>query len=339
MANAFAGEMLFNHRVGMRIAGLVALASAAVLGSANMPLKAQATTGETPSASSFATPAWQITAGGHMSFEVASIRLAKPGTFTPPNFALNIDDTSIPPGGRFLADFPLESYIEFAYKIMPAREQESAMLAGLPDWVKTDHFVIQAEAPGSPTKDQMRLMMQSLLAGRFKLAVHFEMRTEPVLALVIAKPGKTGSRIQPHSQGLPCDAKWTAPPDLSSPSVAPGGFLPECGNTQAIGGPNHTVILGARNVTLEHIADYLGSLGILGGPVADQTGLGGMYDFSLQWTLERIVPPAAGAAPEVDAAGPTLLESLKDQLGLKLKSIKTPIQTLVIDHVEQPSPN
>ena len=65
------------------------------------------------------------------------------------------------PVRRFSADFPLEIYIEFAYKIMPTREQEDAMTAPLPKWVSTDHFVIQAEAEGYPTKDQVRLMMQS----------------------------------------------------------------------------------------------------------------------------------------------------------------------------------
>jgi hypothetical protein len=225
---AFADEMRFNRRLRMKVAGLIALASSVVLALATIPRKAQKTTGETQSVNLHITPGWENASGGKMAFEVASIRVAKPGTFTPPNFALNIDDTSIPPGGRFLADFPLESYIEFAYTIMPAREQEPAMLAGLPDWVKTDHFVIQAEAPGSPTKDQMGLMMQSLLAERFRLAVHFEMRTKPVLALVFAKPGKTGSRIQPHSQGLPCDAKWTAPQGRATYRECPVEFLLFC---------------------------------------------------------------------------------------------------------------
>jgi bla regulator protein blaR1 len=83
----------------------------------------------------------------------------------------------------------------------------------------------------------------------------------------------------------------------------------------------------------------MGSLGILGGPVVDHKELSGMFDFSLQWTLERNVSPSAGADPEVDAAGSTLLEALKNQSGLKLKPINSPIQILVIDHVEQPSPN
>lgn len=64
-----------------------------------MPLKAQATTDQTPSANSRTTPAWQIAAGGKMEFHVASIKLGEQGKFTSPNIALNIDDTPIPPGG------------------------------------------------------------------------------------------------------------------------------------------------------------------------------------------------------------------------------------------------
>jgi bla regulator protein blaR1 len=155
-----------------------------------------------------AAPDWEKAAGGRMSFEVASVRLAGSAPFRRPNFALNIDDTSIPPGGRFFADFPLETYIDFAYKIMSTRAQRDSMYAGLPEWVRKDRFVIQAEAAGNPTKDQMRLMMQSLLVDRFKLAVHFETRTVPVLVLVLARRGKLGARLKPHEEGLPCDAKW-----------------------------------------------------------------------------------------------------------------------------------
>ena len=285
------------------------------------------------------TPDWQKAAGGKMEFEVASIRPAGTGAFVPPNFGLNIDDGPIPPGGLFTADFPLAIYIGFAYKIMPTSEQEQTMVAHLPKWVASDSFVIQAKAEGSPTKDQMRLMVQSLLADRFKLAVHFETRTIPALALVPLKPGQTGPRLRPHAEGLACDAKWIAPPDRGSPSVAPGGFMPVCGSVQGISGPNHTVILGARNITLAQIADYLPSVQDFGRPVLDQTGLSGAFDFSLNWLHERSGPSPSGADAQLDPGGPSLFEALKDQLGLRLKPVNTPVQVLVIDHVEPPSPN
>lgn len=150
-------------------------------------LPAQVSSSEVPQSRSI--PAWQKAAGGKMSFEVASIRLAKPGTFRPSNMDLSIEDTSVPPGGRLFADASLESYVEFAYKIMPSREQEESMIADLPKWVGTDRFVIQAEATGNPTKDQMRLMMQSLLADRFHLHVHLERRVEPCSLLSLPGAG------------------------------------------------------------------------------------------------------------------------------------------------------
>lgn len=273
-------------------------------------------------------PAWQRAAGRHMAFETASIHLAKPGTFMPPNISFNIDDTSIPPGGRFFADFPLDEYIEFAYKIMLTPEQQDAMLAGLPKWVRTDHFVIQAEAPGNPTKDQMRLMVQTLLADRFNLKVHFEAPIEPVLALVTVKRGKLGPRIRPHSQGLPCDAKWTPPTDRTSPTVPPGGFMPECGFIEAIPGPHHTVMLGARNVTLEQIADYLAVLLHLGRPVVDRTGLSDRFDFTLQWVPERNGASASVASAQPDTTGPDLMEALREECGMKLRSTKARFKPL-----------
>ena len=139
-----------------------------------------------------------------MSFDVASIRQSKPGTFTPPNFALDGGDSYAPfpdPGGQFLADFPLSVYIQFAYKLPASPERTEAMLARLPKWVATDHFEIHAKADGKPTKDQMRLMLQSLLADRFKLAAHFETQDTPVLALLLDKKGKTGPSLRSHADG------------------------------------------------------------------------------------------------------------------------------------------
>ena len=252
---------------------------------------------------------------------------------------LNNEDTPVPPGGLFVADFPLQIYIEFAWKIMPTHEQEEAMLAHLPRWVATDHFVIRAQFSGNPTKDQVRLMMQSLVADRFKLAVHFENRDVPVFALVLDRQGKLGPRIRPHEEGPPCSRALAIPADRASMSIPPGGFLPRCGGVQAIDAPNRTLLLGARNITLENLAGYLPDFEDLGRPIVDQTGLSGTWDFSLNWLPERGGSSPAGPVQPADAEGAPFLEALREQLGLKLKPTKAAIQTLVIDHVEQPSPN
>src|SRR5260370_1020942 len=113
-------------------------------------------------------PPWQTAAGGKMAFGVASVRPSPP-TFSPPSFPLDPAHAYRPTGGRFKADFPLTVYIQFAYKYRFAPEQMQAMLAHLPKWVASDRFTIEARGPANATKDQMRLMMQSLLAERFKL--------------------------------------------------------------------------------------------------------------------------------------------------------------------------
>jgi bla regulator protein blaR1 len=323
----------------MRAVGLLALVSTVVLGLANVLLTAQTTSGEILSARPNAMPAWQAAAGKHMEFEVASIRLGEPGKFTPPNIALNIDDESIATGGRFFADFPLPVYVEFAYKLMLTREERETTLAHLPKWVVSQPFVIEARAPTTNvTKDQMRLMMQALLAERFKLSIHFETRQSPAFALVTIKPGTTGKRLRPHSEGLACDEKWIAPADPSSPSVPPGGFLPTCGGVLLIPGPNHSYILGSRGITMNHLAQYLPTLIPFGRPIIDRTGLRGNFDFSLEFAPERIAPNS-GADVQSEPPGTTAFEALKEQLGLALKPIKAPLPVLIIDHVEQPSPN
>jgi bla regulator protein BlaR1 len=288
-------------------------------------------------------PAWQTAAGGKMAFEVASVKRAQPGAaFAPPSFPLDAGDSFVsfgdgsgqPPRGRFRASFPLVAYISFAYKLTLTPEQRQAMLAHLPNWVGTDRFDIEARAEGNPSKDQMRLMIQSLLADRFKLAAHFETQDVPLLALTLVKPGKTGPKLRPHAGGPPCDAPSTE-------------VFPEaCDVYIMTSKPDRSVLSGSRNTTMAALAASLpgqanaaaglspGGLpsgeGRLDRPVVDQTGLTGKFDFTLQWT------PDSNAT---DTPGPTFLEALRDQLGLKLNSTKGPIQTLIVDHVESPSEN
>ncbi len=127
---------------------------------------------------------WEIVSGGKMEFEVAAIKLGDLEKFTPPTVPLSIEDDPVPAGNRFVADFPLVAYIEFAYKIMLTREERELMLSRVPKWVGSKPFFIEAKTPaGDHTKDQLRLMMQSLLVDRFKLAVHFETQEIPVFAL------------------------------------------------------------------------------------------------------------------------------------------------------------
>ena len=272
--------------------------------------------------------AWQSATGGKMQFEVASIRLSKPGTFTPPSFALSADDWFREPNGSFHADFPLAVYINFAYKQWLTGEQERTMLAGLPAWVKTDHFTIQAKAPLHATKDQYRLMVQDLLAERFGLKVHVEQRETPVLAMMLEKPGKTGPKLIPHELGPSCDQKAT------------GGVYPsECYSFSAMPKGGGEWLAGSRATSMELIAKFLGSMGgatgEIGRPVVDRTGLKGQWDFTF------VAAAFTNASiPEADASsGTTVLEAMHEQLGITLKPIKAVIPLLMVDHVERPTEN
>ena len=145
---------------------------------------------------------WQKDAGGHQSFEIASVKQNKSGSeVSNMNVPIGPGDIYPPNGGLFSGtNMPLVSYVYFAYKLSGTQFQFLLpQLSKSSSWVTNDRFDIQARADGNPTKDQMRLMVQALLADRFKLAIHYETRELPVFALVLSKSGKTGPKLRPHS--------------------------------------------------------------------------------------------------------------------------------------------
>ncbi|HTX39919.1 MAG TPA: TIGR03435 family protein [Bryobacteraceae bacterium] len=282
-----------------------------------------------------------------MAFEVASVTPSR-GEVGPPSFPVNVGEAYRPTGGYFRADFALRTYIEFAYKLPPVATLESEMFRRLPEWVTADSYHIEARAAiRNPTKDQMRLMMQSLLADRFKLEAHFETREMPVFALTLVKPGKLGPKLVLHAGGPPC-----SPADSANDAYGAylyGGraakgretretFPPFCDSVAFMRKPGGILLLGYRNATMEMVAGSLSGAVGQGRPVIDQTGLIGRYDFTMEWTLTPNGSPDTGSAPP-DTAGPTSLEALRDQLGLKVESTRGPVRILVIDKVARPSAN
>ena len=298
-----------------------------------------------------ATPAWQKAAGGKMSFEVASVRPSESRDLGA--FPLTSDSTFRQTGGLFRASFPLYLYIEFAYKLFETPEGRHEWLSRAPKWVATDNYAIQAKAPiGNPTKDQFRLMIQSLLADRFNLKLHFENRQTPVLALTLIKPGILGQRIRAHSEGPPCPTKTddSAPlgiaPDLDvwprlcfqvSFTPAPVPTPPNVVQKASV----HNHMAGGRDVSMETIIGGLNNLSNLGRPIIDRTGLRGTFDFILEWAPLPGDPYTMRGPgdPESDFVGTTFPEAVKEQLGMKLESTNAPFPTLIIDHIERPSEN
>lgn len=285
---------------------------------------------------------WPAAAGGKKSFDVASVKPTR--TFgRGSSFPLDDGDAYVP-GGRLSASFALWFYIRFAYKIAGSDQERAAAVAHLPEWVDRDLFVIEARAEGNRTKDQMRLMMQSLLADRFKLRVHFETKEVPVLALTLVKPGTLGPKLLPHEQGSPCADSYTRSPAPPSGGSPPEVFPPNC-NTQEAWVRNEVYQVGGRNSTMPSLANSIYVLGSRAGevdkPVVDRTGLAGKFDYTIVYTPGENGspgPPDPSALPP-DPHGTPFLDAVRQQLGLRLEPSKGPIRSLVIDHVEKPSPN
>jgi len=287
-------------------------------------------------------PDWQIAAGTHAEFDVASIRPVPPDA--PPhdgydllnNPLLNPYAEDAPPKGLLTASASTVNYIIFAYKIFDVSQMRT-LSAQLPAWARTDAYIINARADGSPTRDQIRLMMQSLLADRFHLALHTETRQLAVNALVLEKPSTPGPQLQPHPANVPCSVAADDPPATKSPANATPA--PICGLSHwRVNGLMHLRML---NVTMPQIASLLSGAGILLGemsqrPLIDQTGLTGRFDLNLEFLPERNGPSSSS---DSDVAGPTVIAALKSQLGLKLVKQSAPIDTLVVDHIEKPSAN
>ena len=279
-----------------------------------------------------------------LAFDVASVNPNMSNAPATSLFPLGPGDAYVPNGGRFSAtNQPLIAYLRFAYRL------GQGDLLGLPSWVYNDRFNIEARALGNPTKDQVRLMMRSLLAERFQLITRTERQTKSVFNLVLARAGQIGPQLQMHVRDESCTAAASTsqtlgsvtPPGPSSSQLTP---VP-CGSIGQIAAsaPNRGRIVG-RGVTTERIAGFLTNpfTGV-DRRVFDRTGLPGIYDFSLEWSLiPDTAQPPDPAQPRnslPDDAGPAFLEALQKQLGLRLISATGPVDVLVIDHVEHPTEN
>ena len=177
----------------------------------------------------------------------------------------------------------------------------AAQVKGGPDWIDRELYDIDARSDNTDAgPDQIRLMLQALLADRFKLVVHRETQQAQVYALVV---GKNGPKLQEVPDGKKNYINWTGPGQATF--------------------TENTTLLGLINVLST----------LLGSPVVDETALNGTYSFSLEFTDPRDPHPT-----DADSR-PDIFSAVQDQLGLKLEAKKAPVEVLVIDHVERPSAN
>ncbi|HEX3942052.1 MAG TPA: TIGR03435 family protein [Acidobacteriaceae bacterium] len=210
----------------------------------------------------------------------------------------------------------LHLLIRYAYGI-----NADDRIVGEPDWAKTaPYYGIEAKvdpadvAAVQQDRHQLVLMLQSVLEDRFQLKVHHETRELPVYALVIAKGG---SKLKEGAAG---DAADPPPVPVGTKDVPGLMLMRKRGKIQAWHSP------------VSNLLSFLSPE--LGRSVVDQTGLTGNYNFALQWT-----PEMQNGAAAAEDSGPSLFTALQEQLGLRLESTTAPMDVLVIDHVERPSPN
>jgi uncharacterized protein (TIGR03435 family) len=234
------------------------------------------------------------------SFEVATIKPSKP------------DDQRkafVVRGNEFhIINQPLTQIISFAYSV------QAKQVIGLPDWGDSDKFDIDGkpDGEGAPNGKQWKIMIQKLLADRFKLTFH---KDKKELSVYVLSVSKTGAKMTKND---------------SAPNGLPALFFQGLGK------------LNVRNALMTDFAGLMQSA-VLDRPVLDQTALTGRFDFSLNWTPDdsQFAGMGARVPPPTDSADapPNLYTAIQEQIGLKLEATKAPADVMVIDHVEKPSAN
>jgi bla regulator protein BlaR1 len=275
-----------------------------------------------------------------LKFDVASVR---PSKETDSSSTVPLGPGAVYPqsdGILRAKNFSLLTYLVFAYKL--ADYHMDALDSAAFNSILHDRYSIEArtEKP-NVTKDELRLMMQTLLTERFKLAVHYEKKQVRVFALTELKAGSLGPKLRLHPVGATCigaNLRSTAAEgkSIELPLQSQKGDFPSvCNGILGLSASaQDRYSFGAANVPMPLIASSLSSWGNLGRPVVDQTGLTGTYDFVMDYT-----PDPRPSYATVDSDGPGFREALKEQLGLKLEDGRAPVDFLVLDHVEHPNAN
>jgi len=245
-----------------------------------------------------------------LKFEVASIKVATSGLNGVRGGCRGIDSVysgeetargGIPPLGRcVITDARLSHLIGIAYGV-----SMQALDTG-PDWIQRGdlRFDVQAKAdnPATATRQQLLTMLQNLLVERFQIRFHYVTKEESGFALVVAK---NGPKLRPSTSE---DEKLTFTGTKGEELPKPMGSI---------------VGVNARKCSMSALADLVAFAGNLG-PGVDETGLTGVYDFTLAWD---------------DEDGPSLASALRDQLGLQVRPEKVPVARFVLDSAQKPTPN
>jgi uncharacterized protein (TIGR03435 family) len=274
--------------------------------------------------------------GARPSFEVATIKR----NASAQDAATGRRGVAYKPGGRIIAkNAPLRLLIQFAYAAHDSPYQGhsdplgASQVLGGPAWIDSEGYDIEAKPETNTDQMHAWLMLQTLLADRFRLVLHRETRELPVYNLTAKKSGLK----LPPAKDITC---LSFPPG-TTPQPMPG--TSDCGYAPLFLSSTELRIEGKKL----HMTDLVRDLArALGQPVLDKTGFAGEFDIDLNYTDEDMMKSPGSAAPD-DAggnrlpAGPniSLLFAAMDQLGLKLQPAKGPVEVLVVGHAERPTPN
>lgn len=182
---------------------------------------------------------------------------------------------------------------------------------------------VDPEALKNVNDRQRRSMLQVLLARRFKLKAHFETQTKPVYDMVVN--GK-GIKFKEAAKG--------SNSDVNNEPTGFQGMKPQSLSLHSAGATSEIL---AHAVTMKQFAFVLSTQ--VGRTVVDMTDLPGYYDVELSWGSTLSPEASSGTGAIADSAGPSIFTALVDQLGLKLKAAKGPVQALIVDQLQTPTEN
>jgi uncharacterized protein (TIGR03435 family) len=277
------------------------------------------------------------------AFEVASVKPSNPNP--DPTNPLSMIAMMMPqPGGRFTAtNTPLRFLIMAAFGL-----QQEAQLVGGPSTLLAAKYDITARANTETIGKELPQLLQSLLADRFKLKTHTETRELPVYDLVIARSdGRLGPELKPSQSDCSKADGSEQVAALANGDVSSfvGKPRPCSVSTDPSGGPLNLMMRGDG----QEIKTLAETLTVFSGrAVRDKTGLTGRYDFAMKLDLQMVLTlaqkaganiPAGAAANIPQSDGASLMTTLNEQLGLKLESVRAPVNVVVVDSVDAPTPD
>ena len=306
------------HRgpAGVRVRTTVAIAAVALV-AALAPLRAVATAVRQAPAGR-QTPAEPR---ARPQFEVASIRPSSSDSI------MNVR----PLPSRLTADATLQMLMQYAYGVQPFQ------IVGGPSWLTTTRYEIDAKADAAVNPNQLFLMLQSLLEERFQMKTHREMKELPVFTLV---PNGAGAKLPAPKQGVCVESAADAAVEWAGGRMAfPGELQPargRCGSAIVALGPGGAQIRGGR-IAMSELVRILSML--LGRTVRDGTGFADLFDVQLDFVPDDTTPAMPPPPPGSGISGVSIAQAIQQQLGLRLQSTRGPVEVIVADDVERPSPN